>query len=127
MRQFADFPRPTDITGVRSWYGLIEQIAYSFAKFTLMDPFRPLLKKKSEFSWSQELQQAFDTAKKEIVSLIQKGVKSFTLGSWTCLITDWSRTGLGFVLWQKLLHRLFGHYYLRVTLQHCGRVKIPPY
>lgn len=23
------------------------------------------------------------------------------MGKWTCLITDWSRVGIGFVLWQK--------------------------
>ena len=40
-----DFPRPTDITGIRSWYGLVEQVAYAFSKSELMAPFRPLLKK----------------------------------------------------------------------------------
>ena len=25
-------PRPTDITGIRSWFGLVEQVAYSFSK-----------------------------------------------------------------------------------------------
>ena len=96
-----EFPRPTDITGIRSFYGLVEQVAYAFAKSTLMDPFRHLLKKSSLFAWNQSLQQSFDTAKKEIVELIRNGVKSFTLGSWTCLVTDWSQTGIGYVLWQK--------------------------
>ena len=27
-----DFPRPTDITGIQSWFGLVEQVAYSFLK-----------------------------------------------------------------------------------------------
>ena len=26
-----EFPRPTDITGIRSWYGLVEQVSYAFA------------------------------------------------------------------------------------------------
>ena len=66
-----------------------------------MDPFRPLLKKNSIFTWNQSLQESFESAKKEIFSLIQAGVKSFTLGAWTCLVTDWSRTGIGYILWQK--------------------------
>ena len=81
LASIRDFPRPTDITGVRSWYGLIEQVAYAFAKSNLMDPFRPLLKKNSVFAWSPELQESFTTAKKEILSLIQDGVKSFKLGA----------------------------------------------
>ena len=74
---------------------------YAFVKSTLMDPFRPLLKKNSEFAWSQDLQKAFDKAKLDIVALIKEGLKSFTLGAWTCVVTDWSQTGLGYVLWQK--------------------------
>ena len=66
-----------------------------------MDPFRHLLKKDSEYAWNDSLQSSFDSAKSEIVSLVEKGVQSFTLGAWTCLITDWSRTGVGYVLWQK--------------------------
>ena len=49
------FPRLVDVTGVRSWYGLIEQVAWGFAKTNLMEPFRDLLKKKTEFAWTDEL------------------------------------------------------------------------
>ena len=96
-----DFPRPKDITGIRSWYGLVEQVSYAFAKSELMEPFRELLKKKSEYVWSQALQDSFDVARAEIVRLVQQGVRTYKLGAWTCLVTDWSRRGLGFVLWQK--------------------------
>ncbi len=34
-----DFPRPTDITGIRSWFGLVEQVSFSFSKTALMEPF----------------------------------------------------------------------------------------
>ena len=33
-----EFPRPTDITGVRSWFGLIEQVSFAFSKTSLMEP-----------------------------------------------------------------------------------------
>ena len=69
-----------------------------------MQPFRQLLSKNAEFAWSAVLQSFFDAAKKEIVKLVTQGVKSFTLYTWTCIITDWSKTGLGYVMWQKRCH-----------------------
>ena len=63
----SNFPRPTDVTGIRSWYVLIEQVSFTFAKNALMNPFRQLLSKNAEFKWDNELQSAFKTAKHEIV------------------------------------------------------------
>ena len=60
-----------------------------------------MLKKDSGFSWSQELQDAFEQAREEIVKLVESGVRYFRLGRWLALVTDWSKTGIGFVLWQK--------------------------
>merc|ERR1712082_427555 len=98
-----DFPRPTDITGIRSWFGLVEQVSFSFSKTALMEPFRQLLKPKSDYVWTEELQLSFERAKKEIVGLVASGVKSFVLGNWLCLVTDWSRTGMGYILWMNQL------------------------
>ena len=92
-----NFPRPTDITGIRSWYGLVEQVSFAFAKSALMEPFRGLLKKDSVYAWTPELEKAFVIARAEIVTLVRRGVKSFRLGARTCLITDWSRKGVGYV------------------------------
>lgn len=41
------------------------------------------------------------TARSEIVSLVEKRVTAFELGRRICLVTDWSRVGIGYVLWQK--------------------------
>ncbi len=87
-RAITDFPRPTDITGIRSWFGLIEQVSFAFSKTTLMEPFRALLKPKAEYLWSEEMQVAFEKAKVEIVGLVATGVKSFVLGNTLCLVTD---------------------------------------
>ena len=67
----------------------------------LMEPFRMLLKKDTEFAWSQELQESFEQAKEEIVKLVESGVRCFRLGKWLALVTNWNKTVLGFVLWQK--------------------------
>ena len=34
-----DFPRPKDITGIRSWFGLVNQVAFAFAQTRIMLPF----------------------------------------------------------------------------------------
>ena len=94
LAAITNFPRPKDITGIRSWYGLIEQVSFSFTKTTLMQPFRLLLSKNAEFAWSPQLQEAFELAKTEIVKLVTQGVKSFMLDTWTCIVTDWSRVGI---------------------------------
>ena len=40
-----DFPTPTNVTGMRSFFGLINQVSYMFASSERMQPFRELLKK----------------------------------------------------------------------------------
>ena len=43
------FPTPRDLTGIRSWFGLIEQCSYAFSKTEVMEPFRHLLKSTEKF------------------------------------------------------------------------------
>ena len=97
-----NFPQPTNITGVRSWFGLINQVSYAFAQAPLMAPFRELLAgAKRKWYWDSTLTQIFEESKKHIISQIIDGVKSFETHRPTCLSTDWSRSGIGFFLWQK--------------------------
>ena len=42
-----NFPAPTNVTGVRSWFGLVNQVAYAFSQAEVMAPFRELLKSKT--------------------------------------------------------------------------------
>ena len=74
-----NIPRPMDISGIRGFFGLVEQVAWAFSKTEVMFPFRELLKKGSSFCWIQELQDAFRKAKEKIVDLVKEGVKSFKL------------------------------------------------
>ena len=101
LSSIANFPRPADLTGMRSWFGLIEQVSYAFSKSKIMEPFRELLKAKTEYTWTPALQTSFESARKEIVAIVSNGVKTFKIGDHTCLITDWSRKGIGYVLYQK--------------------------
>ena len=39
MNAIADFPTPTSLTDVRSWFGLVNQVAYAFSMTDNMLPF----------------------------------------------------------------------------------------
>ena len=95
------FPTPQNITDIRSWFGLINQVSYYTSMTDKMRPFRDLLKPKVPFYWDQQLQHLFDESKQHIIEAIQQGVRIFEKGRKTCLATDWSKDGIGFFLLQK--------------------------
>ena len=67
-----------------------------------MSPFRELLAgKKRVWKWDATLTEAFEKSKQAILDQIKHGVQNFDLNRKTCLATDWSKTGVGFVLSQK--------------------------
>ena len=101
MKALQNFPTPRSLTDVRSFFGLVNQAAYSFSKTEAMSPFRELLKKNSKFTWNQDMETAFKEAKQQIAREITKGIKIFEKHRTTCLATDWSRTGVGAWLLQK--------------------------
>ena len=96
-----EFPIPKSITGIRSWFGLINQVSYTFAQSEIMYPFREILKHKRKFYWDETLSALFEKSKENIVAKIENGVKIFEANRITCLATDWSKTGVGFLLLQK--------------------------
>ena len=102
LKAITDFPRPKDISGIRGWFGLVEQVAWAFSKTQLMAPFRHLLSPSAEFIWSDELEKAFISSKKKILEAVKDGVRTFDVEKKTCIATDWSKEGIGFCLLQKL-------------------------
>ena len=96
-----DFPPPTNISEIRSWFGLIHQVAYCFSTSPVMAPFRHLLKPSTKFAWDPELQDAFTASKREILRLVDEGVSSFDPALPTCISPDWCHTGIGWILQQK--------------------------
>ena len=101
LEAILNFPTPNNITDIRSWFGLINQVSYAFAVAKRMSPFRALLKPGSCFEWTEELDNIFKESKGKIVAEIQKGVEIFDKNRPTCLATDWSKDGIGFWLFQK--------------------------
>ena len=96
-----DFPTPSNLTDIRSWFGLVNQVSYAFAAADIMEPFRKLLKSDVKFQWDADLEDVFQRSKLAIVRQIEHGVKIFDKDRPTCLATDWSKTGLGYWLLQK--------------------------
>lgn len=101
LEAILNFPTPTDVSGVRSWFGLVNQVAYATAISSQMEPFRDLLKPKSTWYWDEQLDKVFEESKAVIIKQIEHGVQAFELERPTCLATDWSKTGLGYFLLQK--------------------------
>ncbi|KAK3784086.1 hypothetical protein RRG08_025276 [Elysia crispata] len=91
------FPKPRTITYVRSWFGLVNQVAYA----EKMQPFRTLLHPKMLFIWTAELDKFFEETKAIIIQEIQKGVEILDKNIPICLATDFSKDGIGFWLLQK--------------------------
>ena len=102
LRAILDFPQPKNITDIRSWFGLVNQVAYAFSMTDRMLPFRQLLKPNTTFQWTDELHNLFEESKHVIASEIEEGVRIFDPNRPTCLATDWSKDGIGFWLLQKL-------------------------
>ena len=98
LSSIKDFPTPKNAVDVRSWFGLVNQVAYTFAQNRVMDPFRDLMKKGQRFYWDDTLEALFQRSKTEIVRQAEEGVRTYEP---TCLTTDWCKTGLGFALTQK--------------------------
>ena len=104
-RKFLDsitaFPRPENISDMRSFFGMINQVSYAFAMSKAVEPFRHLLRPDSQFIWSPTLQECFDKAKEKIVEAAKEDVRHLEVDKPMCLACDWSKAGIGFFLLQK--------------------------
>ena len=77
IRAARDFPRPQNITGIRSWFGLINQVSYCDSLRNKMTPLREQLKPSSTFCRDDQLQQVFEQSKAAILNKINEGVRIF--------------------------------------------------
>ena len=96
-----DFPTPDSTTDIRSWFGLVNQVANYAQLRDTMAPFKPFLSPRCKFSWSPELEDAFQSSKRAIIEAIREGVEIYDMQRRTCLRPDWSRRGIGYFLLQQ--------------------------
>ena len=101
LEAIQNFLTPHNITDVRSWFGLVNQVSYAFAATERMLPFRQLLKQGTRFIWTDQLDRLFQESKSLIINEIHKGVEIFDKTKPTCLDTDWCKEGIGFWLFAK--------------------------
>jgi len=88
LRAIMAFPMSKNITDVRAWFGLLNQVAYAFSMAKYMLPFRNLLKPATSFYWNDTLDQLFEESKAAITTEIANGVRIFDKTKPTCLATD---------------------------------------
>ena len=97
-----DFPTPSSTTDIRSWFGLVNQVAHYAQLREMLAPFRHFLsEKKQPFYWNEELEQAFVASKDAIIAAIRHGVEIFDPTRRTCLRTDWSKESIEYFLLQQ--------------------------
>ena len=92
------FPTPRSTTDIRSWFGLVNQVANYAQLRDMLAEFRPFLSPKKPFRWDAQLNEAFINSRQSIVEAIRKGVQIFEVNRRTCLRTDWSERGIGYFL-----------------------------
>ena len=70
LRAIREFPIPSNITDIRSWFGLVNQVSNYAQPRDMMAPFKPFLSPKRKFEWSDELFKAFTVSKSAIADAI---------------------------------------------------------
>lgn len=96
-----NFPQPTDVTSLRSFLGLANQLGHFIPDLAhLTEPLRQLLKKNTTFQWLPDHETSFQRIKDALTSPLV--VQFYDRNLPTDLLTDASRTkGLGYALIQR--------------------------
>ena len=100
LRAISDFPVPQNLTDLRSFMGLVNQLAsFSTDTASAASPLRDLLRPQNHWCWTSVHQQAFEAVKATLVSL--PVLAFFQPGLPTALHTDATRLhGLSYALLQ---------------------------
>ena len=99
LEAIRDFPAPKDLTGLRGFLGLTNQLGHFIPDLVhATHPLRSLLKKGVAYVWLQEHQEAFEKVKKMLLSDLV--VRYFEPKLKTKLLCDASREGIGYCLVQ---------------------------
>ena len=92
--KWGNFPVPVPID--KTWSH--RAVAYCFCKTEIMAPFRHLLSQTTPLEWTDDLETAFSASNETIMEMIRKGVHTFDPELETCLSTDYSKEGMGWIL-----------------------------
>ena len=101
VQAIADFPTPKNLTDLRSFFGLVNQLSdFSYETVNPAETLRPLLSPRNEFMWTAAHQSAFEEVKKALTST--PTLAHFDPRLPTALQSDASRlNGIAYALLQK--------------------------
>ena len=71
-----DFPTPASLINVRSWFGLVNQVAWVYAVSPIMQPFSKLIQTNSQFYWDKNLQSIFQNSKSVLINQVTEGIQT---------------------------------------------------
>ena len=107
-----NFPQPKNVTDLRAYMGLINQLGHFFPDLSQIAlPLRPLLKKNVIFNWTDEFQKAFEDTKKYLLS--PPVLTPYDKKKKLTLFCDASTLGYGYCLVQGLENG-------KLTIVACG-------
>ncbi len=73
LNSIADFPTPRNLTGIRSWYGLVNQVSWADKLQPDLELFRQLLRSKgATFQWTEELDNLFQSSKTSLLKYMKE-------------------------------------------------------
>ena len=70
VKGIREFPRPGNITDLRSYYSLVNQVAHYYALSPHLEPFRELMKKNTTCYWDEVLEKLFKESRENIANSI---------------------------------------------------------
>ena len=74
-----NFPVPENITDMRSYWALVNQVSNNYATQPHLAPFRELMKKNTKWYWDDVLQQLFDQSRAFIAKELQEGITRYDI------------------------------------------------
>jgi hypothetical protein len=95
------YPTLVNITDMGSFMALLQQVAYCYAISPAVAKFRHLLKPSEPWTWTKDINDVFEEAKKVIAEKVEEGVKLYNPKLHTGLLRDWCQEGIGHILCQK--------------------------
>jgi len=69
----------------RSWFGLVNQVAWAYSIGPIMEPFRELVKANNSFHWDSTLDQLSSESKELLIKKVSEGICAFDPERHTCL------------------------------------------
>jgi transposase InsO family protein len=101
LQAIREFPVPRDLTGLRSFLGLANQLGHYIPDLSqLAEPLRPLLRKNTAWVWTPAHQRTFEKVKAALTAELSTHFFDPSLQSY--ILTDASRVGLGYLLLQEV-------------------------